>query len=122
MKESAEASERNAESIREAAQANEELRQKGDARTVKRRERRKRNGTEDRAQNKAAREPKKNVQQSRIRIKVPAFSVSSVLSVIIRSSSRSMKDSGADRETRIRRNRSGDCPACRLSGGIFFGI
>ena len=40
MKESAEASERNAESIREAAQANEELRQKGDARTVKRRERR----------------------------------------------------------------------------------
>ena len=93
MKESAEASERNAESIREAAQANEELRQKGDARTVKRRERRKRNGTEDRAQNKAAREPKKNVQKSRIRIHVPAFSVSSVLSVIIRSSSRSMKDS-----------------------------
>ena len=31
MKESAEMSERNAESIREAAQANEELRQKGDA-------------------------------------------------------------------------------------------
>ena len=33
MKESAEVSERNAESIREAAQANEELRQKGGART-----------------------------------------------------------------------------------------